>query len=81
MLKCRDVVMQGSRYLDKRLPCGQSWSVSLHLLMCKHCRCFIRQLATTTKVVSLQRFPITSTTETEEIVHVIISRASTRMAR
>lgn len=81
MLKCRDVAMQGSNYLDKRLSCRQAFNVNMHLLMCKHCRRFIRHLSLTAKVVSLHRFPVTSTPEADEIVNAVISETLNRAPR
>lgn len=44
MLKCREIAQLGSDYLDHGLSRGQRFSLALHLLMCGHCRAFIRHL-------------------------------------
>ncbi len=54
MLSCQKMSELSSQYLDKNLPFRQRMQIKMHLLMCKHCRRFMDQLATTIKV--LQRF-------------------------
>lgn len=45
MLSCRDVSRQASLYLDGELPWRQRMAMKMHLLMCQHCRRFLRQLS------------------------------------
>jgi len=47
MLKCREISQMASDYTDKSLTWHQSLGYSMHLLMCGHCRLFVRQLRTT----------------------------------
>jgi len=47
MLKCREISQMASDYTDKTLTWHQSLGYSMHLLMCGHCRLFVRQLRTT----------------------------------
>jgi len=42
MLKCKDVVANATDYIDKELSWSQSMNMALHLLMCGHCRRFIK---------------------------------------
>jgi len=42
MLKCKDVVANATDYIDKELSWSQSMNMELHLLMCGHCRRFIK---------------------------------------
>ncbi|PCJ42932.1 MAG: hypothetical protein COA71_05415 [SAR86 cluster bacterium] len=42
MLKCKDVVANATDYVDKEMNWKQSMSMALHLLMCGHCRRFIK---------------------------------------
>ncbi len=42
MLKCKDVVSKATDYVDKELSWSQSMNMALHLLMCGHCRRFIK---------------------------------------
>lgn len=46
MLKCRDVTAVASDYLDRNLTLRQRVGVWWHLLICVHCRRFLRQLRT-----------------------------------
>ncbi len=43
MLKCREVSELASTYLDGELPWRARMAVKMHLLMCHHCRRFMRQ--------------------------------------
>lgn len=76
MLKCRDVALKGTDYLEKRLSCIQQYKLGMHLLMCKHCRLFFRQLSFTTNVVSFYRFRVTSETEVDVIINTVVLRIS-----
>ena len=42
MLKCKDVVANATDYIDEELSWSQSLRMALHLLMCGHCRRFIK---------------------------------------
>lgn len=42
MLKCKDVVANATDYIDKELSWSQSMNMALYLLMCGHCRRFIK---------------------------------------
>lgn len=44
MLKCREVEANSSRLLDGDLPLGTRLSMRLHMLICVHCRRFVRHL-------------------------------------
>lgn len=44
MYKCRDIAHHASDYLDGHLSRWQRLGFALHLLMCGHCRAFLRQL-------------------------------------
>lgn len=43
MLNCREVSKQASPYVDGELPWRERMAVKMHLLMCHHCRRFMRQ--------------------------------------
>jgi predicted anti-sigma-YlaC factor YlaD len=45
MLKCRDVAEQASGYIDHELSWRGRLAVRLHLLMCRACREYVRQLS------------------------------------
>lgn len=42
MLKCKDVVSNATDYIDKEMSWSQSMNMALHLLLCGHCRRFIK---------------------------------------
>ena len=44
MLSCKELVAQASDYLDGQLTLGDRLLARQHLLFCRHCRRFLRQL-------------------------------------
>jgi anti-sigma factor ChrR (cupin superfamily) len=44
MLSCKALVARASEFLDGELGIGQRMSVRMHLVMCRHCRRFIKQM-------------------------------------
>ncbi|MDD2060902.1 zf-HC2 domain-containing protein [Pseudomonas sp. GD03860] len=44
MLSCKDLVARSSDYLDGQLTLGEALLARQHLLFCKNCRRFIRQM-------------------------------------
>lgn len=47
MLKCKDIAAHASDRLDGQLTWRQSLGYGMHLLVCGHCRQFVRQLRIT----------------------------------
>jgi predicted anti-sigma-YlaC factor YlaD len=47
MLTCRELTETATDYLDGTLSLRRRAAVKFHLLMCKHCRSYVDQLATT----------------------------------
>lgn len=47
MLSCRELSETATDYLEGTLSLRQRASVKMHLLMCKHCRAYVDQLAKT----------------------------------
>ncbi|MBT4520241.1 MAG: zf-HC2 domain-containing protein [Halieaceae bacterium] len=47
MLKCSEVVEQASDFVDENLPWYSSLRIKMHLLMCVHCRRFLRHFSAT----------------------------------
>lgn len=47
MLKCKDVAELASRYVDHDLGVMQRAQIRLHLMMCRHCTRYVRQLRQT----------------------------------
>jgi hypothetical protein len=64
MLTCRDLVqIRASDYLDSQLNWRQRLGVRFHLLICDHCRLFLRQLRLMREV--LARRPVPPVAEAE----------------
>jgi anti-sigma factor RsiW len=59
MLKCRDVLALGSAYIDGVQAPGARLALRAHLLMCGHCRRYIRSLRLT--AASLSSLPLPAT--------------------
>ena len=55
MLNCREVSERASDFLDATLPVRVRLQVRLHLLMCRICREYVRQMALV--VGALRRLP------------------------
>lgn len=47
MLKCSEIALLGSDYVDKNLDWKQALAFRLHLLICNNCRRFISHLKIT----------------------------------
>ena len=50
MFRCEDVSQKVSRSMDDRLPFHHRMAVRIHLLMCRYCARFRRQLITLRKM-------------------------------
>lgn len=55
MLNCREVSERASDFVDTTLPWRVRLQMRLHLLMCRFCREYVRQMALIVRV--LQQFP------------------------
>lgn len=44
MLRCREVTEKASRYLDHELGWSDRMQMRIHLMMCRHCARYVRQL-------------------------------------
>lgn len=56
MLKCRDVLALGSAYVDGAQTPAQRFALRTHLLICGHCRRYIRALRLT--ISSIEALPL-----------------------
>ena len=61
MLSCKDVTQLISRSMDHSLPIGKRTGVRVHLLMCKFCARYERQLLlireTVRRIVAMEETP------------------------
>ena len=44
MLKCKDISIEATDYLERAMPLRRRLLVWYHLLICVHCRRYLRQL-------------------------------------
>lgn len=77
MLKCRDVEQRADALVDNEpLPWRARMALRLHLLVCHHCRRYVRQLRQL--VQSLRRAPQPAAPETvERIMKAVEENGST----
>jgi len=62
MLNCREITERASDFIDARLPWRVRMEVRLHLMMCRFCREYVRQM--TLVVGALRRLGGTDGTNT-----------------
>lgn len=51
MLTCREVTEQTNDLIDGRLGFWPAMKVRMHLLACKHCRAFVRQMRAVVRLI------------------------------
>ncbi len=68
MLKCRDVAREASDYLDKTQPWPRRLVLWFHLLICVHCRRFLRHLHITRRLGQLRG---AATTQPEDVIRIV----------
>ncbi|MDO8268813.1 MAG: zf-HC2 domain-containing protein [Moraxellaceae bacterium] len=66
MLKCIDVLALGSVYVDGALTPAERRSLRLHMLVCRHCRRYLRSLQLTRATIAV--LPVPATEQTVEQV-------------
>ncbi len=74
MLNCKDVTKHACDYLEQHLPLHKRLQMKLHLIMCHHCRRYLRQMATTIGILKYQKKPI-SEEQAKQIVKKIMDDA------
>jgi hypothetical protein len=72
MLKCRDVLALGSLYVDGGVTPREKLALRTHLLICGHCRKFIRSLRLTMSTVERMPLPATDA-QVQKIIRLILS--------
>lgn len=53
MLMCRDMAKSASEYIDGDLGMTKRLSIRMHLLMCRHCRLFVRNLRNSVALIQI----------------------------
>ncbi len=74
MLSCKDINQNADQYIDGELTIRQRLAVGFHLLMCVHCRRYVRQLAAT--INTLRQLPKKECSEVqmEQIIHRLLDK-------
>lgn len=47
MMSCSEITELVTAYLDRRMPLSQRMAFRMHMLMCPHCRRYLRQVRAT----------------------------------
>ncbi len=75
MLTCRDVTESATDYMERKLSMRQLLRVRLHLLMCRFCGRYVRQLAATREALRHLPRPLPSDQQVENLLQVFRSTA------
>jgi hypothetical protein len=75
MLTCRDVVNSATDYMERKLSLRQRLQVRMHLLMCRFCRRYLRQLALTRAVLRRLPPPLPSDEALDRVLQIFRSRS------
>lgn len=54
MFRCQDVTQKISRSFDRPLPLGHRLAIQMHLMMCRYCARFQRQLVMLRKISRIE---------------------------
>ncbi len=73
MLRCKDIVANATDYVDEQLSWRQSMAMALHLLMCGHCRRFIKYFRLSLKAIRSKQ--TISADQADQLSKEIIARA------
>ncbi len=69
MLTCRDINERSSEYLDQQMSFMQRMNFRMHLMLCKHCSRFMRQLEAV--VHTLHRLSPQQSTSEEQLEELV----------
>ena len=79
MLNCRQATEKASALLDGELTRSERWALRLHLMMCHHCRRYLRQLRLTLHIV--RRLANTAEPTSERNVSALAQRLRNELKR
>ena len=71
MLSCRDITRHANDYLEKDMTFVTRIKLKMHLLMCIHCRRYVKQLQTTILTLGKLKDPEPEVTSDEQVNRVI----------
>ncbi len=74
MLTCRDVADSATSYMERKLTLGERLQFRAHLLMCRFCRLYVRQLALTRDALRRLPRPLPSDADLDRLLHLFRSR-------
>ncbi len=69
MLNCRDIANHSSDYLDGTLPRSRRLTIWLHLMMCGHCRRYLKNLRLLTTRLAKRVPPAEDEAEIDKIMN------------
>lgn len=78
MLSCKDVANRASDYLDNQTNTNLRWQMRLHLMMCSHCRRFMRHLRLTRHLVNTTVQQEKNDVDTEAIYRRVLQKIEAR---
>lgn len=70
MLKCREVVDNADQLLDGDISRRQRLAINLHLLMCRHCRRYMRQLRALLRAIPFMHGKASNAEVSEVMEHI-----------
>lgn len=70
MLKCREVVDNADQLLDGVISRRQRFALKMHLLMCRHCRRYVRQLRALLRAVPFMHSQASDAEVSEVMEHI-----------
>jgi predicted anti-sigma-YlaC factor YlaD len=76
MLSCKHTVEQGSDYIEGELSFRRKVEMKMHLMICVHCRRYVKQLRQTISMLANSRYKEPSELQIEELKQAYMERHS-----
>lgn len=70
MLKCREIAENADHFLDGDISRRQRLALKMHLLMCRHCRRYVRQLRSLLRAIPFMHGKASNTEVTQVMEHI-----------
>ncbi|MCY4044030.1 MAG: zf-HC2 domain-containing protein [Cellvibrionales bacterium] len=68
MLKCKELTEKyANDYIDQELPLSKKMAIQFHLLMCKHCKQFVKQLTLAKQIITQRTNQQANPLQTDEV--------------
>lgn len=81
MLNCREITERASDFLDAALPWHVRLEVRLHLMMCRFCREYVRQMALVARTLRRLTSPQPDSKRNEELLRLFRAERGSRPDR